>query len=124
MATRGRKTIPFRVLEGKGTNRKHRHGTEKEQVKVEPRIPTFPRIGHKSVLGPAGRKEWKRVTRLLENAKVLTEADRSVLTQYCALWETFIHKPSEFKAAQHSALRLCAVELGFTPSARVRLRSE
>lgn len=124
MAQRGNKTIPFKVLQGRGTNRKDRHGTEADQVKLEPKLPKYPRIGHKSVLGPDGRKEWKRVTKLLENAKVLTEADRSVLTQYCALWETFIHNPSEFKAAQHSALRMCAVELGFSPCARARLRSE
>ena len=118
------KTIPFNVLRGRRATRRHRHGTEQDQVKLEPRIPKLPRLGHKSVLGPAGRKEWKRVTKILANARVLTEADRMVLTQYCALGEELLEAPTEFSAAKHTQLRMCEVELGLTPSARMRLREK
>ena len=123
MAVRGQKTIPLTLLKGRGTARPDRHGKPDEQIQVEHKTPKQPRIGHRYLLDTEGRKEWKRVTRVLENAGVLTEADRSVLTQYCLLWQQMLDDPEEFKAAQHTQLRLCAVELGFSPSSRARLRT-
>ena len=116
------KAIPLKLLQGKGTNRPTRHGDDGDQVQIEPKIPSPPRVGQSHVLGPTGRKEWRRITGILANARVLTEADRMVLTQYCALAEQFLEDPREFKAAQHTQLRMCEVELGLTPSARMRLR--
>ena len=124
MAKPGRKPIPLTLLQGRGTARTDRHGKDDDQIQIEPKIPTPPRVGQSHVLGPTGRKEWKRITGILANARVLTEADRMVLTQYCALAEQFLEAPKEFKAAQHTQLRMCEVELGLTPSARMRLREK
>ncbi len=118
------KPIPFTVLQGRAQKRTTRHGTEDDQVKIEPKIPTPPRVGRFQVLGRTGRKEWKRITKILSNARVLTEADRMVLTQYCALGQEFLEAPTDFSAAKHTQLRMCEVELGLTPSARMRLREK
>lgn len=124
MATRGTKPVPLKILQGKKTARKDRHGNADDQIQIEPKIPSIPRVGHKFVLGPVGRREWKRITRILSAARVLTDADRMVLTQYCALSEKFLEDPKAFKAAEHTQLRMCEVELGLTPSARMRLREK
>ena len=124
MASRGTKPIPLTLLRGKGTARKTRHGDADDQVQIEPKIPSPPTVGQSQVLGRTGLEEWKHITRILANARVLTEADRMVLTQYCALGEEFLEAPKEFSAAKHTQLRMCEVELGLTPSARMRLREK
>ena len=87
--------------------------------------PKAPKLkSRRHFLGTEGRREWNRITKLMASAKVIGELDRTVLTQYCQLWEQFLEEPKEFTAAQHTQLRLCAVELGLTPSARSRLRKE
>jgi P27 family predicted phage terminase small subunit len=108
-------------------------------LQVEPKIPKAPKLGNgRNILGREGMREWRRITTLLANAKVVAEIDRTVLTQYCKLWEMFCadscvtgnqgdmfngtSEPKEFTAAMHTQMRLCAVELGLTPSARSRLR--
>ena len=118
------KSIPLNILKFKGTDRKARHGDAADQVQIEAKIPTPPRVGRFQVLGQTGRQEWKRITKILANARVLTEADRMVLTQYCALGEEFLEAPLKFSAAKHTQLRMCEVELGLTPSARMRLRDK
>ena len=92
-------------------------------VRVEAKIPKAPKDRNQhNVLGREGMREWRRITKLLANAKVVAEIDRAVLTQYCVLWEQLLTDLDNFKAAQHTQLRLCAVELGLTPSARARFR--
>ena len=92
-------------------------------LQVETKIPAAPKHGNRTnVLGREGMREWRRITRLLQNAKVVAEVDRAVLTQYCLLWEDMLTDRENFNAAKHTQLRLCAIELGLTPSARARFR--
>lgn len=41
-------------------------------------------------LDAVGKAEWRRVSKLMTVAGVLTQADRSVLTLYCSAWSRWI----------------------------------
>ncbi len=117
MAKSGNKAIPFEVLQGRGTNRKDRHGEEKGQPKVSAKVPV---CSMDLPLGKSGRKEWRRVMRVSGSIKP-KEIDRGILTMYCYYWERFCDHPETMKAADMTQMRMAAVELGFSPSARMRV---
>lgn len=128
------KPIPLSAARSKKSNKRNYNAPKKgdpakgaagddPDVSLKPQVPKAPKDKRgRNVLGPEGMREWRRITKLLANAKIVAEVDRAVLTQYCMLWEQMLTGKDEFKAAQHTQLRLCAVELGLTPSARTRLR--
>jgi phage terminase small subunit len=116
----GQRAVPFQLLQGRGAVKVDRHGTEEQQVKIEPKLPRPP----KDALTAVGRAEWRRICRVLKNSRVLTDADRTVLTQYCLLYQEMLEQLQDFQAAKHTQLRMCQVELGLTPSARMRLREQ
>ena len=111
------KPLPVTVLYRNKTARSDRHGKPDERVHMPAKMPACPRW-----LDKEAKAEWRRVTRLMKDQGILAEVDRTTLTQYCQLWSDFVAEPQKFTAAQHTQLRLCCVELGFTPSARARLR--
>ncbi len=49
------------------------------------KVPSMP-----SWLGAHAKREWKRVTKLLGDAGVLTELDRTVLALYCSAVDDFL----------------------------------
>jgi len=100
-----------------GTHRKDRHGDPREKPKVAGSITATP----PEWLPEAAKVEWKRVVKLMAESGVLTSADTSTLCQYCMLFSELQTDQEEFPAARHTQLRLCAVELGLTPSARSRI---
>ena len=101
----------------KGTYRKDRHGKPEEKPQVTDTISkTPPRWFPKEA-----KKEWKRITKIMLSSNVLTNADTSTLSQYCLLYSELQTQLHDFPAARHTQLRLCAVELGLTPSARGRI---
>jgi P27 family predicted phage terminase small subunit len=100
---------------------------------------------------PAGldqraRTEWKRITRVLDAAGILTVADRAMLAVYCQAWSEWIDAeahlandgrvledkkgrsyPSPYLKVANDAynrMRQAAIEFGLTPSSRSRLKSE
>jgi len=122
MAKSGQKVIPFSVREAMGTVDVSKHGTKAEQPKTSTRIAQLtPDV--EQLLGPVGVAEWKRI---MKHAGTLrpTETMRGVFIQYCTLWARLVEDKASFKAADHTQLRLCAVELGFTPSAMTKIRGE
>lgn len=100
----------------KGTFQPCRHGDPKKKPKVAIEYPKPP-----SWLSDVAKKEWGRIKQTIEKARYITLVDAVLLAQYCTLYATFVRDGEEFTAAQHTQLRLCAVELGFTPSARSRI---
>jgi len=116
MATAGVKRKPDNILKLQGTHRKDRHG----EIENKPQIADPVGDPPEWMAGEA-RAEFTRVAALLDKAHVVTGADRSVLCQYAELWAQFVEERKDFTASKHVQLRMCAVELGLTPSARSRL---
>ena len=110
------KRLADNVHKIKGTFQKCRHGDPDAKVKIDTGLPIPPRW-----LGKDARFEWKRICKVMAKINVITEADASTLSQYCMLYAELKEWKDEFLAAHHTQLRLCAAELGLTPSARSKL---
>ena len=109
------KPINIHLLEG--TQRKCRHGSPKDKPVIKEKISfTAPDWMTKN-----GAEEWTRITKIMDNTGVLTNADYSTLCQYCIMFGELKSKKGKFPATHHTQLRMCAVELGLTPSARTRI---
>ena len=127
----GRRVIPLSLLKMKGTHNTTRQGGDAPEIKPgDPSLspakryafPKPPRVNGKPVLGPSGMKEWRHIRRLMEATGVITQVDHAVLFGYCKLYEQSVTEPASMTAALWTQLRMFAGELGFTPSARERLR--
>ena len=136
MATRGRKPKPtnLKVLEGNPGQRP----LNDNEPKPDKKAPTCP-----AWLEPEAKKEWRRMSKQLEQLGLLTELDRAAFAAYCqayARWkeaEEFITKhgsmirtPNGYlqqvpqvsiaQTNQNLMLKYCA-EFGLTPSSRSRI---
>ena len=136
MATRGRKPKPtnLKVLEGNPGQRP----LNDNEPKPDKKAPTCP-----AWLEPEAKKEWRRMSKQLEQLGLLTELDRAAFAAYCqayARWkeaEEFITKhgsmirtPNGYlqqvpqvsiaQTNQKLMLKYCA-EFGLTPSSRSRI---
>lgn len=93
-----------------------------------PDTPTPP-----DILNGVALNEWNRVTPELERLGLLTIFDRSILAQYCLLWQQ-LHEsvspvnqddeepPAPLSAAWHTQFKQIQQELGFTIASRAGLR--
>ena len=113
----GNKAKPTNVHLLKGTYRKSRHGKVEEKPQVTDTIKRTP----PTWLPKKAKVEWKRIIKVMLNSNVLTNADTSTLSQYCLLYSELQEQKEKFPSGKHTQLRLCAVELGLTPSARGRI---
>lgn len=100
-----------------GTYRRDRHGSWSEPTGVDTLPPPPP-----STLTDLARAEWQRVIALLGTTGRLTSLDTALLTSYAELVAQLTEAPRDFTAAQHTALRLAASELGLTPTARTKIQ--
>jgi P27 family predicted phage terminase small subunit len=122
-----------------GTFRKDRHGALGEQVQFPATRPTCP-----AWLGKEAKAEWKRQVKALEAAGILASVDRALLAVWCDAWADFAqaatliaqHGPLVKRAngdlARSPVARLrdsaaqrllaVAVQFGFTPVARARIK--
>ena len=97
-------------------------------------------------LGDEAKKEWKRVAPVLLKAKVATALDRAILTSYCEAWGAYIQACKDLakyggavlvskktgqaylspwlnaKSMAEKQMRVCAVEMGMSPSSRSRVQ--
>jgi len=106
---------PDNVHKLNGTYQKHRHGDPGSKPEWDEGSPEIP----KCLKGEA-RKEWKRIVKIVPEG-VLTITDKTILTQYCALWAELAADPANFETGQHTQLRLILQELGFTPISRSKI---
>lgn len=129
MAKRGPAPTPTGLLKLRGS---WRAGIRGEEVEYPTGAPTCPRV-----LPPEGKKEWRRVVRLLAEAKVLQVADLAVLASYCRTWAEWTEltersadwsygsesdrKEARLLADCERRLQRLAAEFGFTPSSRTRI---
>lgn len=110
------KRKPDNVHQLQGTHRKDRHGDLDTKIQLDSKLPKPP-----TWLPQFAKKEWQRVCNIMKAVGVITEADASVLTQYCLLYSEMKKVKEEFQAAKHTQLRLCAAELGLTPVSRSKI---
>ena len=136
MATRGRKPTPTAIKELEGNpGKRPLNAKEPKPVKKAPSCPKW--------LEPEAKKEWRRLSKQLEQLGVLTELDMASFAAYCQAYA--IYKEAEEFITQHGSivktpsgywqqvpqvaqaqtyskimLRL-AEQFGLTPSARSRI---
>ncbi len=110
------KRKPDNVHQLQGTLRKDRHGDPNTKVTINSKIPAAP-----GWLTAKAKTEWKRIVNVMQHVNVLTAADLSTLAQYCILYAELTKWKEDFPAAKHTQLRMCAAELGLTPSARSKI---
>ncbi len=129
------KTAEAKRIEG---NRGHRQIVERG-LTVKSAIPVIPKE-----LGKDAKKEWKRITKELNNAGLISNLDLAVLSTYCIAWgrvleverlinDTSITELAEERGSTYERLlnqsyklseqlRKLAAELGLSPGARVRVQ--
>ncbi|MBV1819989.1 phage terminase small subunit P27 family [Clostridium cochlearium] len=139
MATRGRKPKPtaLKVLEG-NPGKRPLNIDEPKPKKKAPRCPSW--------LEPVAKKEWRRMSKTLEQIGVLTQVDGAAFAGYCqayARWreaEEFLTKhgtifktPSGYiqqvpqVSIAQTYLKIMkdfCLEFGLTPSARTRIKAD
>lgn len=136
MATRGRKPTPTAIKELEGNQGKRPlNAKEPKPVKKAPSCPKW--------LEPEAKKEWRRLSKQLEQLGVLTELDMASFAAYCQAYarykeaEEFITQhgsivktpsgywqqvPQVAQAQTYSKIMLrLAEQFGLTPSARSRI---
>lgn len=91
-----------------------------DEPAVATAVPEMPRG-----MSPAARREWRRVTPLLDEAGLIAKLDAGVLAGYCEAWSIFIEADDEHldrKLKAGAELRRYGQEFGLSPSARTRIR--
>lgn len=128
------KPLEMRVLEGNPGKRK----INKHPPKFAKKAPACP-----DWLDDLARAEWKRIAPHLEKIGLLTDGDLAVFASYCKAYSDLQHAQDEvdksgyFTIANNGALIAhpavgiannamkkvieCAIQFGFTPSARSRI---
>jgi P27 family predicted phage terminase small subunit len=86
----GRKPKPthLKVLEGNPGKRP----LNRNEPKPRPAVPTCPRH-----LSAEAKREWRRVTPLLDTLGLLTEIDRAALAMYCEAWNRWVDAEEALK---------------------------
>ena len=136
MATRGRKPTPTAIKELEGNPGKRPMNSA--EPKPEKKAPPCPKW-----LEPEAKKEWRRLSKQLEQIGVLTEVDQAAFASYCqayARWKeaeefitqhgTIVKTPSGYwqQVPQVSIaqtylkiMNKIAEQFGLTPSSRSRI---
>jgi P27 family predicted phage terminase small subunit len=132
---RGRKPTPTKLLLLRGSRRAKRRQGEPQPAQTLPDPPEH--------LGPVAQAEWQRLAPELHRIGVLTMADRATMAAYCQIYERWVYaekyiqeqlvmvdKPTG-RLVTNPLVRIAArsldlmlrymVELGLTPSSRVKL---
>lgn len=112
------KRVPDNILKLRGTYRPDRHGEEENKPTVDERLPEAP-----IWLNELAVDEWRRVTRVLDEADVLRATDMVVLAAYCNAYSKLIMRGMDFTATDLCQLRGLCNDLGLTPVARCKLRA-
>jgi len=119
---RGRKPYAQAVLDQAGTFKKHPTRENKNEPKPISGSPNKP--AHIAADFVASQY-WDHVVQQLDEMKILTKADRSILEVFCELMslrkDAFIAKDLREHVKLSALIRPYLAELGLSPSARSRL---
>lgn len=125
MGTRGPNPKPLKIL-----GETSRYGTERRgpEAQHEAKAPPCPRW-----LTPEARREWKRVVKVMEEAKTVTVLDLGILACYCESVGMLERATKAQEGAEDAdkaegrvkraadCVRQYAMQLGFTPASRGRV---
>lgn len=81
---KGRKAIPNKILELRGGSA-HTHRPPRSEPAAPAKMPTCP-----SHLCKESKTEWRRVVKILDSIGLLTELDRSTLSEYCEAYGKWV----------------------------------
>lgn len=136
--TKGRKPLPDKIVDLKGRQGYHRSNKidTPEPPAVIPECPEH--------FDEEARKEWNRLTSILDPARMITEADRGVIAGACYHWSVWVHATKKisdenlvqkapsgyplvnpYLSIAHKAfdkMLKCLIELGCSPSSRSRVK--
>lgn len=132
MGLRGAAPTPTKILEARGSWRAKDRPEEPQLPVGAPEAPDW--------LSEEARAEWDRQVKHLLRMRVVSEADRALFASYCEAWSEFVRltilmnkcAPGRgknwrtlncAKRAASDALLKLAMQFGFSPSARTRLKS-
>ena len=104
MATRGRKPTPTAIKELEGNPGKRK--INEAEPKPEKKAPPCPKW-----LEPEAKKEWRRLSKQLEQIGVLTEVDQAAFASYCQA-SYASPKPQQTDNEKY-AMRCWMLRLGF-----------
>jgi len=107
---------PNNILDMHGARRKHRHGEKGSELQVTEKIGRAP-----AWLSAGAKKEWARITKIMNKYDVFRVTDLQVLIMYCVRASAFNENPESFKAGDIAQLRFLCNELGLTPVSRSKL---
>ena len=81
---KGRKAIPNKIIKLRGGT-EYTHRPERNEIDLPAKVPSCP-----SHLDSEGKKEWKKVVKLLEEMGVITEIDQTTLSIHCEAYSRWI----------------------------------
>ena len=139
---RGRKPKPTAVHEASGALAKNPKRRNRQEPKPKPGAPKMPGVVRAD---PVASQEWEALCGWLDDMRILSKADRTLMAQYCttyAEWVKYMTHVRQYGVSVPTAsggvttspetyqynklsdrmLKLLA-ELGLTPSARSRIRT-
>ena len=96
MATRGRKPTPTAIKELEGNPGKRK--INEAEPKPEKKAPPCPKW-----LEPEAKKEWRRLSKQLEQIGVLTEVDQAAFASYCQAYARWKEAEAAGAAGLHCA---------------------
>ena len=88
----GRHTLPANVHQLNNNPSKKSAGELQDAILVPVEIPDCP-----SHLLPVAKKEWKRITPLLEACGLISKLDRATLAAYCQAYARWVNAETEIK---------------------------
>ncbi len=135
-STRGARPKPTALKMLQGTNRADRGNPHEPRTRTQ--IPACP-----AHLTDEGRREWRRISKLLAALGLVTAIDRAALASYCQAWGRWVEAEEALKrhgvvikspnafpmqspylAIANKAMdqmRILLTEFGMTPSSRTRV---
>ena len=114
MAQRGRKPKPtaVKVLEG-NPGKRSLNTAEPKPEKKAPRCPSW--------LEDEAKKEWKRMSKQLEQLGILTEIDMAAFAGYCQAYARWKEAQVSIAQTYLKIMNKFCEQFGLTPSARSRI---
>lgn len=88
---KGRKAVPNKIIELRG-GRAHTHRAPRIEPNPSSKIPSCP-----AHLNNNAKKEWRRVVKILDSVGILTELDRSTLSEYCEAYGKWVELKHEIE---------------------------
>lgn len=116
----GRRPTPTRLKVINGTAQPSRINKKEPKIKAAA-IPNCP-----AWMNAEGKKEWRRIAKVLTESGIVTQLDYVVLATFCQMWGRYVEAEKagqEVNVSHITQMRLLAVEMGMSPSSRSKVEA-